>query len=60
MRVLESIRIKGALEMKLQQVPSNSFPGRNRGLITVLIKSGEQEGTVQLSFDLFGKNSLKE
>ena len=46
--------------MKIQQVPSNSFPGRNRGIITALIKSGGEEGNVQLSFDLFEKNLLEE
>ncbi|QHE59919.1 hypothetical protein FHE72_01915 [Rossellomorea vietnamensis] len=45
--------------MKIQQEPSNSFPGRKRGLITVLIKNGDQEGHVQLSLDLSEKNPLK-
>ncbi|WP_409291123.1 hypothetical protein [Peribacillus sp. SCS-37] len=45
--------------MKTQQITSNSFPGRNRGIITVLSKKGGQEGTVQLSFDLFEKNPSK-
>jgi hypothetical protein len=46
--------------MKKQQPSNDSFPGRNRGLITVLIKKAGQEGNVQLSFDLFNKNRLKE
>ncbi|NHM33511.1 hypothetical protein [Neobacillus terrae] len=46
--------------MKKQQISSNPFPGRNRGLITVVIKKGGQEGSVQLSFDLFEEHLLKE
>lgn len=45
--------------MKIQQISSNTFPGRNRGLITVLIKKGEQEENIQLSFDLFENDPLK-
>ncbi|MEK3855855.1 hypothetical protein [Cytobacillus sp. FSL H8-0458] len=46
--------------MKIHQVSIDSFPGRNRGIITVLIKKGGQEGNVQLSFDLFEEKPLKE
>ncbi len=36
----KSTRMIGSLGMKMQQITSNSFPGRNRGIITVLIKKG--------------------
>lgn len=45
--------------MKIQKVPNKNFPGRNRGLITVLIRNVGHEGHVQLSLDLFEKNPLK-
>ncbi|MBT2744471.1 hypothetical protein [Bacillus sp. ISL-77] len=46
--------------MKQQQVTISPFPGRNCGVITVLMKREKQEGSVQLCFNLFKDNSSKE
>ncbi|MFQ3544232.1 hypothetical protein Q7A53_09095 [Halobacillus rhizosphaerae] len=35
------------------------FPGQKQGTIRVLIKKGQKEGSVQLSFDLFEEELSK-